>query len=83
MFRKHIKGELSEQCLWTYFPHQIRSARLANVHDNEGTVLAPIQAAPEDLLVPKKFADAIPCSHKSLNHEESSRSRPSRISNPR
>ena len=52
MFRKHIKGELSEQCLWTYFPHQIRSARFANVHDIEGTVLAPIQAAPEDLPVP-------------------------------
>ena len=31
-----------------------------HVHDIEGTVLAPIQAAPEDLPVPNKFADALP-----------------------
>ena len=59
MFRKY-NGVLSEQCLWTHRPHQIRSARFANMHDIEGTVLAPIQAALEDLSVPNKFADAFP-----------------------
>ena len=40
-----------------------------HVHDTEGTVLAPIQAAPEDLPVPNKFADAFPATTK--NHEVS------------
>ena len=35
-----------------------------HVHDIEGTVLAPIQAALEDLLVPNKFADEFACNHK-------------------
>ena len=65
-FRKHKNGELSEQCLWTCFSQQIGCARLA-WHDIEGTVLAPIQAAPEDLPVPNKFADAFPAATK--NHE--------------
>ena len=36
----------------------------ANVQDIEGTVLARIQAALEDLPVPNKFADVSSCNHK-------------------
>ena len=69
MFRKHIKGELSEQCLWTNYPIRSEVPVLRNVHDNEGTVQAQIHAAPEDLPVPNKFADALPATTK--NHEVS------------
>ena len=42
-----------------------------HVHDIEGTVLAPIQAAPEDLLVPKKFADALPATTRVMRKSRS------------
>ena len=40
-----------------------------HVHDIEGTVLAPIQAAPEDLPVPNKFADALPATTRIMRKQ--------------
>ena len=67
MSRKHIKGSSLSRACGRIVPHQIQMPVL-HVRDIEGTVLAPIQAAPEDLPVPNKFADAFSCSHKC--HEE-------------
>jgi len=42
-----------------FFPSR-SDVPVLHVQDTEGTVLAPIQAALEDLPVPNKFADAFP-----------------------
>ena len=64
----HIKGVLSEQCLWTYFSRR-SEVPVLHVHDIEGTVLAPIQAALEDLSVPNKFADAFPATTRVMKRQ--------------
>ena len=70
---KHIKGKLSEHNLWTHFPKDPNCPICARCKKNRAQCRQKVHAAPDDLPVPKKFADAITCDHKVLNQEDASR----------
>ncbi len=56
---KHIKGKLSEHNLWTHFPKDPNCPICARCKKNRAQCRQKVHAAPDDLPVPKKFADAI------------------------
>ena len=71
---KFIKGKCTEHNLWTHFPKDPNCPICSQCKRNRAQCRQKVHAAPDDLPVPKKFADAITCDHKILNENDASRS---------
>ena len=71
---KIIKGECTEHNLWTHVPKDPNCPICSQCKRTRAQCRQKVHAAPDDLPVPKKFADAITCDHKILNENDANRS---------
>ena len=74
IIHKHIKGKLNEHNLWTHIPKDPNCPICSQRKRNRAQCRQKVHAAPDDLQVPKKFADAFTCDHKVLDDNDASRS---------